>query len=118
MLRWTIVRIHDGTTVVCNPIKVPVNKAGARYGQEKTHDVSAGDYTRYAWCRRCVGATVTQVVRLVNKQTDLQFEYLNKLVSVRDFLSKYSNCRSVCLLTSLQVVGWICILVLIMSCTQ
>jgi hypothetical protein len=39
--------------------------------------------------------------RLVNKQTDLQFEYLNKLVSVRDFLSRYSNCRSVCLLTSL-----------------
>jgi hypothetical protein len=41
--------------------------------------------------------------RLVNKQTELQLKYLNKQVSVRDFLSKYSNCRSVCLLTSLLV---------------
>jgi hypothetical protein len=40
--------------------------------------------------------------RLVNKQTDLQFGYLKKLVPVRDFLSKYPNCRSVCLLTSLM----------------
>jgi hypothetical protein len=38
--------------------------------------------------------------RLVNEQANLQFEYLNKLVSVQDFLSKYPNCRLVCLLTS------------------
>jgi hypothetical protein len=39
--------------------------------------------------------------RLVNKQTDLQFEYLDRKSRTETSLFRYSNCRSVCLLTSL-----------------
>jgi hypothetical protein len=40
-------------------------------------------------------------IRLVNKQTDLQFGYLDRKSRTGTSFFKYPNCRSVCLLTSL-----------------